>query len=174
MRATMAIDLASLVSGSRYSTSTSLRRNTSFTLFWSSRVLSTLALNMQTVALGWQLYALTGSALDLGLVGLVQFIPMVVLTLVVGQVADRVDRRGVVVVCHLAEAGAAVALALGSAGGWLGRDGILALVVVLGIARAFENPARAALLPGLVSLAVLPRAIAGMTAGGQTARIVGP
>ena len=67
-------------------------------------MLSTLALHMQTVAIGWQLYALTGSALDLGLIGLVQFVPTVVLTLVVGQVADRYDRRLVVGICYVAQA----------------------------------------------------------------------
>jgi MFS family permease len=129
---------------------------------------------MQNVAVGWQLYSLTGSALDLGLVGLAQFVPTAVLTLVVGQVADRYDRRRVVVVCHVAEAGATAALALGSLGGWLGRDGILAIVVMLGAARAFENPARSALVPRLVGLTLLPRAIASMTSAGQSARIVGP
>ena len=145
-----------------------------FALFWSSRVLATLALQMQTVAVGWQLYSLTGSALDLGLVGLVQFVPTIVLTLVVGQVADRYDRRLVVVVCELAQAGAGGVLALGSLGGWLTREGILALVAILGAARAFENPARAAFVPRLVPLALLPRAIASVTSAGQTARIVGP
>ncbi len=129
---------------------------------------------MQSVAIGWQLYTLTGSALDLGLVGLVQFVPIIPLTLVVGQVADRCDRRLIVLICHVAEAGATAVLALGSLGGWLSREGILALVAVLGIARAFENPARAALMPRLVPLAQLSRAIASVTAAGQTARIVGP
>ena len=147
---------------------------TPFALYWCSRVLSTLAQHMQSVAVGWQLYTLTGSALDLGLVGLVQFVPMIVLTPIVGPVADRYDRRLVVVCCHVAEAGATAALALGSLGGWLNRDGILAIVALLGVARAFENPARAALLPGLVPLSRLSRAIASVTAAGQTARIVGP
>src|SRR5437762_10815081 len=98
---------------------------------------------MQNVAVGWQLYSLTGSALDLGLVGLVQFVPTVALTLVVGQVADRCDRRLVVVTCEVAQALGTAALALGSIGGWLGRDGILAVMALLGAARAFENPARA-------------------------------
>jgi len=137
-------------------------------------VLATLALHMQAVAVGWQLYSLTGSAFDLGLVGLVQFVPTIVLTLVVGHVADRYDRRRVVVICEVAQAAVAVALALGSLGGWLGRDGILALAAMLGAARAFENPARAALVPRLVPLARLPRAIASVTSAGQTARILGP
>jgi MFS family permease len=173
MRATIVIDVL-LLGGSRYSTATSLLRNTPFALFWSSRVLSTLALQIQTVAVGWQLYLLTGSALDLGLVGLAQFAPTVALTLVVGQVADRYDRRLVVVICHVVEGAAAAALALGTVGGWLGRGGILAVVVVLGAARAFENPSRAALVPRLVPLGELSRAIASVTAAGQVARIMGP
>jgi MFS family permease len=146
----------------------------SFALFWSSRVLATLGLQMQTVAVGWQLYALTGSALDLGLVGLVQFVPTVVLTLLVGTVADRYDRRAIVVICEVLQAGACLVLALGSHGGWLARDGILATVALLGAARAFENPSRAALVTALVPMPALPRAIAGVTSAGQTARIAGP
>ena len=74
---------------------------------------------MEGVAVGWQLYTLTGSALDLGLVGLVQFLPMILLTLVVGQVADRCDRRLVVTVCEGVKA-AATTLAIGTIGGWHG------------------------------------------------------
>jgi MFS family permease len=174
MRATIVIAVLPSWTNRRYSTATPPLWNTPFALFWCSRVLSTLALHMQTVAVGWQLYTLTGSALDLGLVGLAQFLPTVVLTLVVGQVADRYDRRVVVVICHVAEAGATAGLAWGSHGGWLTRDGILAILVIIGAARAFENPSRAALLPRLVALPLLSRAIASMTSGGQTARIVGP
>ena len=137
-------------------------------------MLSTLALHMQTVAVGWQLYTITGSALDLGLVGLAQFVPTVLLTLVVGQVADRYDRRVVVAVCHVLEAAAVAALALGTLAGRLDRGGILALVAVLGAARAFENPARAALVPRLVPTPLIARAIASVTSAVQAARIVGP
>ena len=137
-------------------------------------MLSTLALHMQTVAVGWQLYTLTGSALDLGLLGLVQFVPTIALTLVGGHVADRSDRRVVVVVCQVAQAGASVALAVGSHGGWLGRGSVLAIVGVLGAAQAFANPSRTALLPRLVPLAQIPRAIASVTSATQTSRIVGP
>jgi MFS family permease len=129
---------------------------------------------MQTVAVGWQLYAITGSALDLGLVGLAQFVPTVVLTLVVGQVADRYDRRRVVAVFHVVEAAAVAVLALGTLAGRLDRGGILALVAVLGAARAFENPARAALVPWLVPTPLIARAIASVTSAVQAARIVGP
>lgn len=79
----------------------------SFALLWSARVLSTLAFHVQAVAVGWQLYELTGSALDLGLVGLVQFVPMALFTLDAGQAADRYDRRGIVIVCQMVKAAAA-------------------------------------------------------------------
>ncbi|PYN95849.1 MAG: MFS transporter [Candidatus Rokuibacteriota bacterium] len=149
-------------------------RNRPFALFWCSRVSSVLALHMQTVAVGWQLYTLTGSALDLGLVGLVQFVPTILLTLVGGHIADRRDRRLIVVACHVAESGATAALALGTLGGWLSRDGVLAMVAIIGAARAFENPARAALVPRLVPHPLIPRAIASVTSAGQMARIAGP
>jgi len=174
MRATIVIAVLPSWTNRRYSKATPPLWNTPFALFWSSRVLSTLALNMQTVAVGWQLYQLTGSAFDLGLVGLAQFAPTVVLTLVVGQVADRYDRRVVVALCHVAEAGATAVLALGSLGGWLTREGILAILVIIGAARAFENPARASLVPRLVPLPLLSRAIASVTSAGQMARIAGP
>ena len=85
-----------------------------FALFWFSRVLSTLAYHMQAVAVGWQVYSLTGSAFYLGLVGLVQFLPMILLTLLVGQAADRYDRRVIAGVCQGVESAAAATLALGS------------------------------------------------------------
>jgi hypothetical protein len=89
-------------------------------------------------------------------------------------VADRFDRRVVVGVCHVAEAAGTAALALGTFQGWLTREGILALVAGLGAVRAFENPARAALVPRLVPGEIVSRAIASITSAGQAARIVGP
>src|SRR4051812_4615933 len=70
-----------------------------FALFWSARVMSTIAFQLQGVAVGWQIYALTHSAFALGMVGLVQFLPMLGLTLVVGHVADRYDRRRIIALC---------------------------------------------------------------------------
>jgi MFS family permease len=146
----------------------------SFALLWSARVLSTLAFHVQAVAVGWQLYELTGSALDLGLVGLVQFVPMVLLTLAAGQAADRYDRRGIVIVCQVVKAAAAATLALGTAGGWLGRESILATMAVVGAARMFEAPTLAALVPDVVPRPLIPPAAAWSVSANQTARIVGP
>jgi MFS family permease len=149
-------------------------RHPPFALFWFSRGLSTIAFQMQAVAVGWQMYALTGSAFDLGLVGLVQFLPMVALTLLVGHVADRYDRRRIVAICQLLEGVAVVALAAGSIGGWLGREGIFALVALIGAARAFESPSMAALLPNLVPRPLFQAANAWSASANQTAQIVGP
>ncbi len=124
--------------------------------------------------MGWQLYTITGSPLDLGLVGLVQFMPIILLTLVVGQVADRYDRRLIAAVCQTVEALAAVALALTTVGHWQSKTTILALVALVGTARAFENPAMAALVPGVVPRPLIARGMAWVVSANQTAQIVGP
>jgi MFS family permease len=151
-----------------------LFRNRAFVCYWFGRVSSTLAYQMLTVAVGWQIYALTGSVFYLGLVGLVQFAPAFLLTLVVGHVADRCDRRAVVRVCQLAEGAGAAALAAGCLTGRLDARAILAVVFVVGAARAFEHPTMQALLPNLVAAGVFPRAVARSTSSTQTANILGP
>jgi MFS family permease len=152
----------------------SIRRHRPFVLFWFSRVFAAVALQMQVVAVGWQVYALTGSALDLGLVGLAQFVPSVVLLLFTGHAADRYDRRLIVRLCQTVQACCAALLALGSYQGWLTRDLIFLTVFVIGAARAFEMPTTQALLPGLVPATLLPSAIAGSASAMQTASIGGP
>ena len=129
---------------------TSLLGHRSFSFYWCARTFTNGAYMMQAVAAGWQIYALTGSAFDLGLVGLVQFFPVVVLGLLVGHVADRYDRRRVAAACQIAKALAAAAFAYGSYRGWLTRDAILALLFVSGTARAFEAPTMHAMVPGIV------------------------
>jgi MFS family permease len=151
-----------------------LVRHRSFVAYWCARTATNGAYMMQAVAVGWQIYELTGSAFDLGLVGLVQFFPVVVLGIVVGQIADRYDRRLVVGACQVIKAVAAVAFALGSLGGWLTRDLMLAILFVSGTARAFETPTMHSLLPGIVPPRILPRAIAASATANQTAIICGP
>src|SRR5262245_46935320 len=118
----------------------SLREHRPFVLYWSARTATNAAFMMQTVAVGWQIYDLTGSALDLGLVGLVQFVPYVLLSLVIGQIADRYDRRAIVRTCQIVKALCALAFALGTFGGFLTREAFLAILFVFGTARAFEIP----------------------------------
>jgi len=145
-----------------------------FVLFWCARVSASLALQMQVVAVGWQVYEMTGSALDLGFVGLAQFVPAFLLMLVAGAVADRYNRSRVVRLAQITEGLAALLLAIGTYYGFLTRELILALVFVLGSGRAFEAPTLQAMLPRLVPLPVLPRAVAGSASANQTATVVGP
>src|SRR4051812_50222958 len=96
---------------------TSLRHHRPFALYWVSRVSSMIALQMQNVAVAWQMYGLTHDPLDLGLVGLTQFIPAALFVLVAGHVADRYDRRRIVSICQFVACLASVTLAIGSARG---------------------------------------------------------
>ena len=151
-----------------------LKRHKPFALFWVMRVATTGAYFIQSVAIGWQIYDMTRDPLDLGLVGLVQFVPLVLLAVVVGQILDRCDRRAVARVCQIVKALCALTLALGSARGWLGRDQILGILLVVATARAFETPTLHALVPSLVPPRLLPRAVAASATANQTATICGP
>lgn len=151
-----------------------LLRCRSFVFFWFARVFSAVSFQIVAVAVGWQVYALTGSAFSLGMVGLVQFLPMVVLTLVAGQVADRCDRRTIVYVCQIVEGCAVAGLALGSFEGWLNASVVFGAVAAVGAARSFESPSMAALLPGLIPASLLPKAAALSSSAMQAAFIIGP
>ena len=148
--------------------------HTAFVRYWFSRVISTLANQMLMVALAWQMYDLTSSAWDLGLVGLLQFIPALVLTLPAGHLADRFHRGAIVAMCIASQAAVAAVLWMGTGSGWVDRDVIFILSVVFGAARAFQMPAQQALAPLLVPPALLQRAIAMSTSGMQVAIIGGP
>src|SRR5947207_14734208 len=104
-----------------------LARHPSFVRFWCARTSANGAYMMQGVAVGWQIYDLTNNPLDLGLVGLVQFFPLIALALVIGQVADRFDRRRVAAISQVGKALAALVLAIGTIQGWLSRDAMLAV-----------------------------------------------
>lgn len=142
--------------------------------YWVSRMLSSIAFQMLSVAIGWQMYELTHDAFSLGLVGLAQFLPMVLLTLVVGHFADRYDRRYIVFLCQIVEAGMALLLLLGSLTDSLGQSHILIMAAVLGACRAFEGPSSSALLPQLVPKEFLQQAISWNTSVGQLSQILGP
>lgn len=152
----------------------SVLHNRSFLRLWIARIFSTSAFQMLSVAIGWQMYALTGSAYQLGLVGLAQFLPMLLLTLPAGQTADRYDRRTIVFLCQLTECLIVLLLVLGSIEGWLGAVHLLAAAAVLGACRTFESPASAALVPDIVDREQLPKAAAWSASAMQTAMIVGP
>lgn len=151
-----------------------LLKHPAFVWYWISRVLTAMGFQIVSVAIGWRIYDITGSAYALGFVGLVQFLPMLALTLVSGQVADRYDRRIIVIICQLVDAIALGFLVADVYAGWTGVWGIYAAVALLGAAQAFAAPTASAMLPSVVPTALLPRAMAVSSSAWQTAMIVGP
>ena len=152
----------------------SVLRHPGYLNFAASRVFSSLSFQSIGIAMGWMIYDQTHSAFALGLVGFCQFLPMAVLTFVVGHVADRFDRRRIGLVCQLIEAVTALVLAIATWQQWLTPAGILAAVTVLGAVVAFERPTMAALLPNIVPASMLQKAVATSTSMMQTALIIGP
>lgn len=152
----------------------SLFRVRAFMRFWHARLAGTMGNQMMMVAVGWQMYDLTGSAWDLGLVGLFQFTPSLLLTLVAGHVADQHDRSRVLALCMAGQVLIGGALAFSTARGLVSRDLLLLLSVALGCAKAFQMPAQQALVPLLVPGPMLARALAFSSAGMQGAIIGGP
>ena len=142
--------------------------------FWCARVASGFAFQVQAVAVGWQIYELTQSTFQLGMVGLVQFLPIVLFTLPAGHMVDRYQRQTIYGVALGAQGLASCFLALGCWGHWLGITGIFMTVAVIGSARAFQGPATQALMPALVPEALVPKAVAWSAGAFQTASIVGP
>ncbi|WP_240002418.1 MFS transporter [Oleisolibacter albus] len=145
-----------------------------FRLFWIARICSILALQIQIVATGWRIYDVSGSAMALGFVGLAEFLPAIALILVTGHVADRFDRRFVIVACQATEVAAMALLGLALTGDDHSLLLAYAAVVLLGTGRAFEMPASSALVPNLVPTAVFPRAVAVNSSAWQATSIIGP
>ncbi|CAN7259799.1 MFS transporter [Aquipseudomonas alcaligenes] len=151
-----------------------LRHHRPFMAFWFARVCTASGFQMLTVAIGWHIYELTGNVLDLGLVGLAEFLPRVLFMLHTGHVADRYDRRHVAALCQTVQGLIAVALILGSATDNISREMIFLLAFALGAARSFEMPATQALLPNIVPTELFPRAVAAAASAMQAATIVAP
>ena len=158
---------------------TELTRQRAFMRMWVARLFGTTGSQMLIVAVGWQMYDLTASAWDLGLVGLYQFAPALLLTLVAGHVVDRRHRGRIVAACLLTQAAVALTLVAatqgwGASSSWATRELLLGISVMLGVVRAFQMPAQQALAPMLVRPAMLPRAMAFSSAGMQAAILGGP
>jgi MFS family permease len=149
-------------------------RHADFRWFWFARVLSQLAIDAQITAVGWQVYRLTGSELNLGLVGLAQFAPVALLFIVAGLAADRLPRARIYFGCVALQAIAASSLLAITVLGLESFGLILFILVFLGIARAFQLPVQQAIVPNLVPTGVFPNAIAWSTTGSQLARVSGP
>jgi hypothetical protein len=145
-----------------------------FSRFQGARVLSVLGVQMQNVAIGWQIYAITGRPMDLAWVGLSQFLPAACLSLAAGHVADRFDRRAVLIACHAAAAAlSAVLWALARHGG-TGVAPIYAVLGGIGTARAFAGPAGQSIVPTLVPVEDFGNAVAWGSSLWQAATVIGP
>ncbi len=145
-----------------------------FRHYFFSKLTATLAVQIISVAVGWQVYSLTRDPLDLGLIGLVQFLPALALVLVTGAVADKVNRRSILTVCLAAEALCCTALIVLTFEGLSVVWPVFVVLLSFGIARAFYGPASSSLLPNLVPQSELSSAIALSTSAWQSATIVGP
>lgn len=158
-----------------------LLRRRDFMLFWVSRVCATLGVQVQSVALGWQVYEVARrtmpvheAALWVGMIGLISFLPIFFLALPAGETADRHDRKTVLLLCYAGEIGTAVLLASASFFHFASLPLLLGVAVLFGTARAFMQPAATAMAPMLVPRELLPQAIAWNSLAWQGASILGP
>lgn len=139
-----------------------------------ARFLVTIASEMQSVAVGWQIYAITHQALDLGLVGLAQFLPGICLFLFAGQTADRLPRKRILAACYLGFAVCSVLFLTATLLRVQSPYPLYGVLLLNGVVRAFHGPAGQAFIPSLVSAEDFPNAVAWSASIFQTATIVGP
>jgi MFS family permease len=149
-------------------------RHRNYTLYIGARLCGTLATQMLIVAVGWQVYSRTGRLLDLGLIGLSQFLPFLCLALPAGHAADRFDRRLILLLCAGAQWICAVLLLLFALGGLALTWPIFTVLALLGVARAFQMPTGQSLLPNLIPAEMLGSGIALSSSTFQIATIAGP
>lgn len=158
-----------------------LLKERDYILFWGTRWTGSFASQIQSVAMGWQMYALARmdrsveeSAFLVGMIGLAAFIPVFLLTLPAGEAADRYDRKKVLLLCLSGEIVSVLTLALATVNGYASPALLLVIATLFGASRAFFAPANTALGPMLVPRKLLPRAIAWNSLAWQTASIAGP
>ncbi|ARM90344.1 major facilitator superfamily protein [Rhizobium sp. CIAT894] len=149
-------------------------RHSSYTRFFFARFLLSFSQQIVSVAVGWQMYDQTGKAIYLGLIGLVQFLPSLLLILVTGSVADRHNRRAIAALCSLVSALCTLALLVMTVMGSFTPLPVFAVLLIFGIERAFMSPAVQSLAPNLVPEHALSNAIAWNSSSWQLAAITGP
>jgi MFS family permease len=151
-----------------------LFRNRDFAFYWIARFTTSIAVQMQIVAISWQVWELTKDPLDLGFIGLAEFVPAIALGLITGAAADRYDRRTILILCYGIEAVCSASFFWFSWHGLTQAWPIFVILVVLGVARAFTSPASSALMPNLVPREQFGRAVALNSMSWQVATISGP
>ncbi len=161
---------ASLAAADRYAAF----RHPAFARYWTQKFLNTLAVQIVSVAVAWQMYDLTRDPFDLGLIGLTQFLPQLALVLVTGAAADMFGRRFIMGVAQLLETACTIGLLALTFAGLAAPVALFAILTALGIARAFVGPASSSLIVGTVPIADFPNAVSWSTACWQIGTIVGP
>jgi MFS family permease len=146
----------------------------SFLFYLGARSFSEYSYQIATVAVGWQIYELTGSAFNLGMVGLVQFIPSALLVFAAGHAADRYDRKRVAQICQITDGLISAVLAWGTFAGWLTVPEIFVALAMFGVTAAFETPASSAMLTAVAPEGLLQKATALSSGVFQLAAISGP
>jgi MFS family permease len=149
-------------------------RHRAYLRFWTARLLTTFATQVVSVAVGWLMYDLTRDPFDLGLVGIAQFLPSLMLFLVTGVVADRFGRRIIMGLAGLLESACAAALLALTWSGTISAPTIFAVLAVFGVARAFFSPASSSLVANLVPEEDFANAVAWNSSAWQVATIAGP
>jgi MFS family permease len=152
----------------------SVLKHRNFRFYVSARVLGTIAIQMQNVAIGWQVYAMTGNVYDLGMIGLAQFAPFLALILFAGHVADTYNRRHIIIGCYIAQLLCSLSLFAYTMTGSHIVWPVFAVLVLYGSARAFMMPATQAILIHLVPTESFTKAVALSSSSFQVAVIVGP
>lgn len=152
----------------------SVLRHRNFTLYLSARTLATLAVQMQNVAIGWQVYSMTHNLFDLGLIGLAQFAPFLLLILIAGHAADRYDRRNLIAIALAAQLLCGLTLLAFTLAGLGTVWPVFAVLVLFGSARAFMGPATQAILVNLVPPESFSKAVALSSSSFHVAVILGP
>ncbi len=151
-----------------------LLRNRDFLFFIVGRFSNVVGVQILTVAVGWYVYKLTGDPLDLGYIGLAQFIPALLFFLVAGYVSDKYDRRVILFCCNVGHLLVVLMLMLVFWGEYGGVRIILCILVLHGTARAFFHTAGQAILPNIVSTVTFPKAVAYSSSVNKAAQLIGP
>lgn len=151
-----------------------LTSNYSFIFFLISRISSAVAAQLIAVAIGWQMYAITKSTFYLGFIGLMQFIPMLLMTLFAGYAADHFNRKIIVFICEFCLGFCFLFLGLSSHFGFIDKNSLLAVAFVIGAVNSLNGPSLQSLLPGIVGKEQFPKATAISASGFQAATILGP
>ncbi len=151
-----------------------LLRERDFGLYLASRLASTTAMTMLQAAVAWQVYQISGSALQLGMLGLARFLPSLGMSLLGGAVADSFDRRRIVMLSQVVPLACSAVLYLATADDWISLPLIYGLVLLVAVASAFESPARQALIPSLVTTQEFPRAITIASTAQSLGFVTGP